>query len=413
MMVVLLFVLSLILFFAERAVQPEVYKNYFTSLLWTFVKCISDPGEMAPEKPKSLVGKFVANAIGLVGVAFFAIPAGVIASGFTNALNEAEYEGTKIENINKIHKVFRQEQCRYTKILYVPKFVSLVDIKTKQYLSEADIIDAVSSSSDLRLRNIASARPIEERPEDKMVVETFPRNRDYGCFIDRGSNITIVNTSNNSEAAIGSYSFYLAKMGDFNYISREVEHPQGKGVSYYNIKSEDDCPNLKPFLSDINLLAKRENSWVIFLISSNGGLEPVYPTLFHYIIGGEKGNLNYADPQLTIKDTTAFQEVYEELTEKFLLNQWESDIQKYHSGSSSRNIARHITAENAFTIRIAWNITCFDYKSYEAAFNMARSFKKHFAGEELDEVPKCLTKRIKNHDYGYLFYDEIEYLSNK
>lgn len=407
-LVIITIILSFVLFFAEHEAQPDVYDNGMTPVLWAFMQYIGDPGGFGDYPPVTVAGRIIACVIGILGIAIFAVPAGLIGAGFTEAMEEDEKEKTKEENIHKIHKAFKQVQCRYTKMLYVPKFISLVDIKSKQYLSEADIIDAVSSADDLRLRNIASARPIEERPEDKMVVETFPKNCDYGCFIDRGSNVTIVNTSNHAEAAIGSFSFYLAKMGGFNYISKEVEHPQGKGVSYYNINDENRCPNLKPFLADINKLANRENSWVIFLLSASGGQEPVYPTLFHYIIGGKKGEVNYEDPNLTIKDTASFQKAYEEINQKFQLNQWDSDIQKYHTGTSPKNIARHITAKNAFTVRIAWSITCFDYKSYEAAFNMAQSFKKHFAGGDLTAMPECLTTRNLDHDYGYLFYDEIE-----
>ena len=46
-----LLILSIMLYLAEHHAQPKVYKKYPTSLLWTFVKCIQDPGEMAPPKP--------------------------------------------------------------------------------------------------------------------------------------------------------------------------------------------------------------------------------------------------------------------------------------------------------------------------------------------------------------------------
>ena len=60
-------------------------------------------------------------------------------------------------------------------------------------------------------------------------------------------------------------------------------------------------------MSDLNHLSSSPDSWVIFLLSASGGEEPIYPTQFHYIIGGKKGEVDYNDPNLTIKDTVKIQ----------------------------------------------------------------------------------------------------------
>lgn len=118
-----------------------------------------------------------------------------------------------------------------------------------------------------------------------MVVENFYKNRDYGCCIDRNSQITIVSTSSFTEAATGHFAYYLAKIGGFNFVSKEVEVNPDSPVTYYNISSIDACPNLNSFLTDIKSLAPDKDSWVIFILSASGGQEPVYPTKFHYIYG--------------------------------------------------------------------------------------------------------------------------------
>ena len=116
------------------------------------------------------------------------------------------------ENIEKMTMAFKHVQCRYTKYLTVPKFISVTDLQAKQRLSLEDVFSAVDGSETFRLRNLATTLPIEDRPQDKLVVETFHKNTDYGCCINRGSKITIVSTSSCSEAATGHFAYYLAKM---------------------------------------------------------------------------------------------------------------------------------------------------------------------------------------------------------
>lgn len=44
-------ILSLLLYAVEHAAQPDVFRNYWDSLLWSFMGYIGDPGEFAPYAP--------------------------------------------------------------------------------------------------------------------------------------------------------------------------------------------------------------------------------------------------------------------------------------------------------------------------------------------------------------------------
>lgn len=46
-LVVITFILSLVLFFAEHDAQPDVYDNGAVSVLWAFAQYIGDPGQFA------------------------------------------------------------------------------------------------------------------------------------------------------------------------------------------------------------------------------------------------------------------------------------------------------------------------------------------------------------------------------
>lgn len=403
-------ILSFILFFVEHAAQPEVYDNGWTSVVWAFAQYIGDPGGFADTPPITLTGRIIACIIGILGIAIFAVPAGLIGSAFTEVMEEDKKDEHIAETIDKLHKAFKFIQCRYTKYLTVPKFVSVTDLQAKQRISLEDIFSAVDNSENFRLRNLATTQPIEDRPQDKLVVEHFYKNTDYGCCINRNSRITIVSTSSYSEAGTGQFAYYLAKMGGFNYVSKEIEVDPNAPVTYYNINSEDSCPNLKAFLGDIKNLAPSKDSWVVFILSASGGQEPVYPTLFHYIYGAKKGDEGYEDKNLTIMDTDSFEKMYVDLSSVLLEKyNFESDKHRFHAGTSPKNVARVIKGgvdRNAFTVRIAWSVTCWDFRYLEIAKHMADKFNQHLIGLSDVEVSSELKTRIVGKDYGYDFYEE-------
>ena len=68
--------LSFILYFAEHAVQPDVYNNGFVSVVWAFAQYIGDPGGFAETPPVTFIGRIIACIIGILGMALFAVAAG-------------------------------------------------------------------------------------------------------------------------------------------------------------------------------------------------------------------------------------------------------------------------------------------------------------------------------------------------
>ena len=407
-------ILSFVLFFAEHLAQPDVYNNGVYPMIWAFAQYIGDPGGFAEYPPITFVGKIVACIVGILGIAIFAVPAGLIGSGFMEVIEEDRKKEKDKANVEKLRESFKLVQCRYTKFFRTPQYVSLATIQEKTLMTTEDIFDAIASNDEFRLKNLARSRSIEERPNDKLVVEHFLLNRPYGGMIDRNSNVTIVSTSSSSEVSTGHVAYYLAKIGSFNYISKEIankDNKDGIGVSYYNIPDNFTSENFKLFKEDINKLSSKPNSWIIFLLSASGGEEPVYPKQFHYILGGNKGEVNYNDPNLTIKDTATFEAMYKELSEQ-IESQFNltSDIQEYHAGTNPKNIARHIGTKdnkpNAFTLRIAWSVTCWDYRITHISKVMADIMNKYLEPKKEKTISTELTKRVSGKDFGYNFYKE-------
>ncbi len=356
--------LSFILFFVEHEAQPDVYNNGWTSVLWAFAQYIGDPGDFADTPPITVCGHLIAFIIGILGIAIFAVPTGLVASAFSEVMDEDDHEKKASDWAEKLHLAFERKLDRPTGYRVVPKFISIAEIQARIGLKEDEILDAIQAREDFRLINLATTRPMEEQAEDKLAVEHFPINRPYGCCINRGSKITIMNAIACTDAITGWAAFYLAKIGGFNYICREI------GVarpfkSYYLHDGEDSIPYLKEYMDDLRSLAPNEDCWVITLMASSGALEPALPTQIHWTYGANKGDETYNDPNITIHNISTFDKLWKdisaELKNKFGLD---SDCQRYHNNSSQRLYVRQWSYKiNAIGLRIAWSEMCWNTKS--------------------------------------------------
>ncbi len=252
----------------------------------------------------------------------------------------------------------------------------------------------------LRLVNLAANLPIDENPQDRLVVERFIKNRPYGCYIDRGSAVTICMTSAYDEACTSQFGFYLALACGFNFISREVGDLEDK-QSFYNIKDDNSDPNLPEFLNDLKILGARPNATIVPLLITEAGNSLGRDSLIHFTCGGKKGDENLASETLTISDVERFRTFYSDvaahLNEDFQLP---SDIQRYFGSSAKTNIMQILKGEgvnNVFTIRISYKILLSDQRRMAIAQTIAHAIARHFSTASDCEEPACL----KANGYGY------------
>lgn len=83
---VLIIFMSGMLYFAERQAQPEYYSSIPESMWWSIL-ALTGNGQ-AP--PVTLIGRLIGAMVSVLGVGLFALPAGIIASGFSSNLTERE-----------------------------------------------------------------------------------------------------------------------------------------------------------------------------------------------------------------------------------------------------------------------------------------------------------------------------------
>ena len=398
-LVIVTLMLSFVLFFYEHNAQPEVYDNGFKSVVWAFAQYVGDPGNFADTPPVTLVGRLIACIIGLLGIALFAVPAGLIGAGFSEAMEEEKLAAKIKKNIGKLQLAFERKLDRPTGFQIMPQHLSIYDLQARMGMKVDDIFDAVEEAENFRLINLAVTQTIDEHPQDKLAVEHFVVNRPYGCCIDRGSKITIVSTVSFVDPSTGNFSYYLAMIGGFNYISREVGEIRPYR-SYYKFDDANDVPGLAEFMDDLNRLTAREDAWVVSLLAASGANEPPFPTHIHFSAGGKKGNEDFVANGPTVIDKELFKGLLDDTVETFAGEfGLGTDFQRYHGDSLNGDKLFSYKLDtaatlNSFTMRIAWSVSLWDSRRIAVAKRLAELLAKHIEGrDELEFDPELKVKK--------------------
>ena len=151
-------ILSFLLYYAEHEAQPELCENAWSTLIWAFAKYLGDPGKIADFPLVTPWGNMIAAFIGILGIAIFAVPAGLIGSGFIEAIEEDMAKQKVESDIERLNRAFRwQKDNNNTGYFLIPPYVPMPNLLTKQYLQEGEVIEAVKNSDEFHLYNIAKA----------------------------------------------------------------------------------------------------------------------------------------------------------------------------------------------------------------------------------------------------------------
>ena len=394
---VITIVFAVFFFCAEHRAQPDEYGSWRglgQSVLWSFLQYIKDPGKFAQVAPVTFWGRLMGTCIGILGILIFAVPAGVIGARFKKAIEEDNRRRELDEYSIRLHKAFSRKQCRHTRYRTIPRYVPVATIQAQQRMDVKDIMDTIDANPDFRLRNLASTQNVTEHPQDRLVVEYFPITKgvSYGCKILRDSKITIVSTSSVSEAGIGSFAYYIALFGGFNFISKEFEVDQDDPTSYYVVqdskieeKNDKGKTPLKDFIEDLSQLACDDNHWLIFLLSASGAEEPIHPTQFHFI---HRANEKVGVSTTTIQEKmmlATYDGIKEMLEKDFGLK---SDLDEYYLPVGPKNIASRLEAgrkTNAFTLRVAFSVTTWDDRNIAIARKLADELSQSLVGKTIEE----------------------------
>ena len=402
-LVIITLILAFILYFVENAAQPDVFNNGWKSVLWAFSQYIGDPGGFADYQPVTVMGRIISTIIGVLGIAIFAVPAGLIGSGFLEAVEKDNKKQEIEENIEKVGLAFERKLDRYTGFQVAPMNLSIPEIIARMRMNESEIVEAVAHSDNFRIINLASTVPVDNRPSDKLAIEHFVLNRPYGCCIDRGSKITIVSPSSLVDPVMGYFSYYLAKIGGFNLISRELGKIRPY-KSFYSSSDFDSLPGFAEYKKDIESLTTKEGSWLITLLAASGQNEPELPTQIHLGYGNAKGEASLHTPTSLLKDKELAEKLFASI-ESTLEKEFDikTDRHLYHACSQPNLYYRHLDTFDKFNglvIRTAWSCICWDSRRIFIAKTIADVLNREICGQtESPADPELKIRNIGFADY--------------
>ena len=123
-------------------------------------------------------------------------------------------------------------------------------------------------------------------------------------------------------------------------------------------------------MADLRKLTTREDSWAITLLAASGANEPEYPEQLHFEYGGKKGDESFNSDLTPSADLQRlFNALSVSLSERYNIK---TANQKYHDTASPRNFYRKIGKPvHGLMLRVAWSITCWDYRRIAIAATMA------------------------------------------
>ena len=376
-LIVLTVVLATVFFIAEYRAQPEEY-NYGRSLLWAFTRYIGDPGKFSGPGPVTFTGRLVACLIGIVGILIFAVPAGLVGGGFRTAI-EKELRKKHLAQVGeRLKDAFSRNQDSATMYRHVPRNILLTTLQAQKNMTEKDVIDAVEYNPPFRLRDLATAATQGSHVMGQLVIEMFPFNTVYGAMIDRGSKVTIACPSSVSEAGVGNFGYYLALIGGFNFISKEIEPDVHTPSSYYLIDDEGSPAERKQYLQDLRRLSKGEDHWTIFLVASQRQSEYA----LHFITRANKKT----ERESTVLDKADFDKLFNGVSESLETEfELKGELDTEYKAAGLNNAAVRIgggLTTNAFTVRISSELAVWDPRYIAVCKAMAKNINESLFGQE-------------------------------
>lgn len=367
-------ILSFILFFVEHQVQPEVYDNGWRSVVWAFAQYIQDPGGFADMPPITLAGQIISVLVGILGIAIFAVPAGLIGSGFTDVMEEEQKKQELKDNAAAINEMMLVKSTKRENLFWPAKNISFGDLTLNLSITEEEIIKSVAASNNLRVKNLAAA--VNEGPKtDMMVVNQFCVNQEYGCHLERGSNVTIVNPLGVGDNGLSYFDWHIAQLGGFNYVANEKFSRQLSDRSFRcNFYTVDDVTqantSFQHFTGDI-IAGRSKGDWIIVIA---GEQTVKNKTHLHFEFGGEMGEERFDFEGGIAPDRDTVKKLFDDMQGTLQKVGLTVDAHKVQPKLNPQNIARYLqskTEANVLLLTMSYKLMVFDKDVHSAIVNIA------------------------------------------
>ena len=367
-------ILSFILYFVEHEAQPDVYENGWTSVVWAFAQYIGDPGGFADMPPVTLTGQIIACLVGILGIAIFAVPAGLIGSGFTDVMEEEQKKQELKDNAAAINEMMLVKSTKRENLFWPAKNISFGDLTLNLSITEEEIIKSVAASNNLRVKNLAAA--VNEGPKtDMMVVNQFCVNEEYGCHLERGSSVTIVNPLGVGDNGLSYFDWHIAQLGGFNYVANEIFSRQHsdreKRCNFYTIDDESKGNAIFLSFDDHVLEGRSKGDWIIVIA---GEQTVKNKTHLHFEFGGETGEERFDFEGGIAPDRDTVKKLFDDMQGTLQKVGLTTDAHKVQPKLNPQNIARYLqskTEANVLLLTMSYKLMVFDKEVHSAIVNIA------------------------------------------
>ena len=119
MVLILVIIASILMYLLEHNAQPLAFPNIQTSMWWGIDKYLTAQGGDA--FPITHAGKFLGGFIAVLGVGMFALPAGIIASGFIEEVEKS-----------KLRKELTKKEIQLKEAFFIEYFAPVKNAKKKK-----------------------------------------------------------------------------------------------------------------------------------------------------------------------------------------------------------------------------------------------------------------------------------------
>jgi len=312
-------ILSAVLYNIENSVQPGNFGDIVDAFVWSLSKFIGGIGGYGDFEPITFWGQVIATIVGLLGIALFAVPAGIVGAGFVEEIESVKQNEEIVETNKELIDMFEFDHIgtyvRLKNEIGLPhlrrKVLKLNTAKMRMMLSEEELFHVAKKGKGIRLKNYTSGGI------ENLVLESFNENTEYGTLVNRQSNVTVLSSKSDDQPFLGHYSYALSEYLKANYISVEKysfsNFNKEKRLNfakqkYYNDQSLNVSPVIKTFCTDLKEVIKDE-SLVIDLRCGGRTLGE-----FHFLNGGEIGEKEFVDTNShfpNVKSLALFKDIIE------------------------------------------------------------------------------------------------------
>lgn len=131
-------ILSAILYNIENSVQPDNFGDIVDAFVWSLSKFIGGVGGYGDFEPITFWGQVMATIVGLLGIALFAVPAGIIGAGFVEDIEaiKTDEDNTKKNKLyinviytNQLHLHLLKNSKKILKLKKTPLNMPLYNLQ--------------------------------------------------------------------------------------------------------------------------------------------------------------------------------------------------------------------------------------------------------------------------------------------